>query len=69
MLILNTGASIALMTYVLINEAGMKLPERFREWSMTTFTQEFYLCTAFPSLIIDAEVEVYGFPACEVAVC
>jgi hypothetical protein len=65
MLMLNTGATLSLTTYIFITEAGMKLPERFRLWGTTTFTHEFYVCTAFPSLIPDAEDSIYGFPACK----
>jgi hypothetical protein len=65
MLMLNTGASLSLTTYIFITEAGMTLPERFRLWGTTTFTHEFYVCTAFPSVVPDAEELIYGFPACE----
>ncbi|KAF2707835.1 hypothetical protein K504DRAFT_45145 [Pleomassaria siparia CBS 279.74] len=65
--VINTGVMVALMTYVLVTQAGMELPERFQLWGTTTFTQEYYVCTAFPSLIVHAEARYYGFPACDAA--
>jgi hypothetical protein len=67
MLIIDTSASLALTVYINITQASQTLPERFRLWSTVDFTHEFYICTAFPSLIPNAEEEVYGFPACEAA--
>jgi hypothetical protein len=67
MIILDTSASLSLTVYVNITQASQTLPERFRLWSTVNFTQEFYICTAFPSLVPNAEEEIYGFPACEAA--
>lgn len=66
--LIHSATSLAVLTYVFVVEADMKIPHLFRQWSNYDFTQEFYLCSAFPSLIENPD-RIYGFAACDDAVC
>lgn len=63
----SSAATIGFTVYVFVIESRNRLPEFFAQWRNTSFSQEFYLCEAFPSLIDDAQ-SLYGFPACSVSV-
>lgn len=63
----NTVSSIGFTIYAFVREADMTLPEYHMDWSKTTFTREFFICDAFPSIFENAD-EIYGFRACEIAV-
>ncbi|KAF2439528.1 hypothetical protein P171DRAFT_436171 [Karstenula rhodostoma CBS 690.94] len=62
----NTAATIGFTVYLFTSEAQGRLPKLFRKWGEETFTREFYLCKAVPSIFPDTNA-VYGFPACEKA--
>ncbi|KAF2683151.1 hypothetical protein K458DRAFT_419357 [Lentithecium fluviatile CBS 122367] len=64
--IANTVGSVAFLTYVFVREGQNKLPEYFMQWKETTFTAEYYICEAFPTVFEDPN-RLYGFPACGTA--
>lgn len=63
----NTVVAIAFAVYVFIAETHQQLPGWYTQWRNTQFTQEFFVCEAFPSLIAELN-SLYGFPACDVSV-
>jgi hypothetical protein len=63
----NTAAAVGITVYLFTTEAQGHLPKFFSQWGGASFTQEFYLCEAVPSVFPDARA-MYGFPACEEAV-
>jgi hypothetical protein len=65
--IANTAAAIGITVYVFTTEAQGHLPKFFSQWGSASFTQEFYLCKAMPSVFPDTQA-VYGFPACKESV-
>jgi hypothetical protein len=65
--IVNTTCALGFMIYVIIRELQNELPELFMYWKKETFTREFYVCKAFPTIFDNAD-EFFGFPACDVAV-
>lgn len=62
----NTAATIGFTVYLFTSEAEVRLPEVFEKWGGESFTQEFYLCEAMPSVF--PNIDVYEFPACEISV-
>ncbi|OAG11707.1 uncharacterized protein CC84DRAFT_1159171 [Paraphaeosphaeria sporulosa] len=60
----NTAASIGFTVYLFTSEAQGRLPKLFSQWAERSFTQEFYLCEAVPSVFPDTNA-LYGFSACE----
>lgn len=60
----NTAATIGFTVYVFTTEAQGHLPQYYKQWHAETFTQEFYICEAMPSLFPNTQ-DLYGFPACE----
>ncbi|KAF9728794.1 hypothetical protein PMIN04_008254 [Paraphaeosphaeria minitans] len=60
----NIAASIGFTVYLFTSEAQGRLPKLFSQWGKQSFTQEFYLCKAVPSVFPDTNA-LYGFPACE----
>lgn len=63
----NAAAAIGFTVYVFISEDQSHLPQLFADWKYESFTQEFYICTAIPSLFPDGAT-VYDFPACQTSV-
>lgn len=71
--VLNTASALGFMTYILVRESQNTLPKYFVWWRKTSFTREFYVCVAFPSIFdgterFESAERIYGFPACGVAV-
>lgn len=64
---INTAADMAVLVYVFVTEAKNATPRFYVQWQKTTFTREYWVCKAFPSVFEDADI-LYGFPACNVAV-
>lgn len=60
----STAATIGFTVYLFTSEAQGRLPKLFSQWGGMSFTQEFYICEAVPSVFPDTNA-VYGFPACE----
>ncbi|KAF2249801.1 hypothetical protein BU26DRAFT_604114 [Trematosphaeria pertusa] len=63
---INTAADMAVLVYVFVTEAKNATPRFYVQWQKTTFTREYWVCKAFPSVFEDADI-LYGFPACNVA--
>ena len=63
----NAAAIIGFTVYVFISEDQGHVPPSFSKWKYESFTQEFYVCAAIPSLFPDTDA-IYGFPACQTSV-
>jgi hypothetical protein len=63
----NAAAAIGFTVYVFISEDQSQLPRLYSDWVYESFTQEFYVCTAIPSLFPE-QASVYDFPACRTSV-
>jgi len=62
-----TICAVGFMVYIFVREAQNELPQYFMYWHDASFTREFYVCEAFPTIFANAD-ELYGFRACEYAV-